>query len=197
MEKPYQKDMSHTTWDQVFERQSRRADLLEEWVNDLEITPGTRVLDVGAGPGYFSLILAERVGPAGIVYAVDRSAEALDYLARLQQERGIRNIQRIVADITSLPAGAIHPQAALITMVLHHADDPRGMVVGAARQLSAGARAIVAEFHPEGPGEYGPPLRERILPEHVRTWCEDAGFDVLTYRRQTPEHYLWIVQKRV
>jgi ubiquinone/menaquinone biosynthesis C-methylase UbiE len=197
METPYQRDMSHTTWDKVFERQSHRVALLEEWLRDLEIGPGTRVLDVGAGPGYFSLILAERVGPAGVVYAVDRSAEALHYLERLQQERGITNIQRIVADIATMPAGAIHPQAALITMVLHHADDPPGMITGAARQLSTKARAIVAEFHPEGPGEYGPPLSERIPPEQVRPWCEDAGFDVLTYRRQTPEHYMWIVQKRV
>jgi ubiquinone/menaquinone biosynthesis C-methylase UbiE len=197
METPYREDMSHTTWDKVFERQSHRVALLEEWMQDLEITPGTRVLDVGAGPGYFSLILAERVGPAGVVYAVDRSAEALDYLARLQHERGITNIQRIVTDITTMPAGTIRPQAALITMVLHHADDPRGMIAGAARQLSAEARAIVAEFHPEGPGEYGPPLSERIAPERVRPWCEDAGFEVLTYRRQTPEHYMWIVQKRL
>jgi ubiquinone/menaquinone biosynthesis C-methylase UbiE len=195
MEKPYRKDLSHTTWDKVFERQSRRGDLLEEWLNDLGITPGTRVLDVGAGPGYFSLILADRVGPTGVVYAVDRSAEALAYLERLQQERGITNIQRIVADITTLPAGAIPLQAALITMVLHHADDPPGMIAGAARQLSAKSRAIVAEFHPEGPGEYGPPLSERVYPEQVRAWCEQAGFDVLAYRRQTPEHYMWIVQR--
>ena len=190
MEKPYQKDMRHTTWDKVFERQSCRVALLEQWLMDLEISPGTRVLDVGAGPGYFSLMLAERVGPAGVVYAVDRSAEALAYLERLQQERGITNIQRIVADITTLPTGVIHPQAALITMVLHHAADPPGMVAGAARQLSMGSRAIVAEFHPEGPGEYGPPLSERVHPEQVRAWCEEAGFEVLAYRRQTPEHYM-------
>ena len=196
MEKPYQKDMSHTTWDQVFERQLRRADLLEAWLRDLAITPGMRVLDVGAGPGFFSLRLAERVGPAGVVYAVDRSAEALAHLARLQQERGFTNIQRIVADISTLPAGAIQAQAALITMVLHHADDPRAMIVGAARHLSGRAKAIVGEFHPEGPEEYGPPASERVSPDQVRTWCEQAGLDVLAYRRETPEHYVWIVQKR-
>jgi trans-aconitate methyltransferase len=132
VEEPYRKDLSHLTWDEVFARQVRRAALVEDWMDALRLQPGARVLDIGAGPGYVSLVLADRVGPEGLVYAVDRSADAL---------------------------------------------------------------AVVAEFHPEGPCEVGPPQAERVPPEQVRAWCEDAGFEVLTYRRQTPEHYMWIVQR--
>jgi ubiquinone/menaquinone biosynthesis C-methylase UbiE len=195
VEKPYQKDLSHTTWDKVYERQMLRSALLHEWMDDLQLPAGARVLDVGAGPGYCSLVLADRVGPAGIVYAVDKSADALAYLARLQEERRISHIQRIVGDIVTLVPGALCPDAALVSMMLHHTDDPLGILRGVAALLPSGARAVVAEFHPDGPGEIGPPLAERISPEHVRQWCVQAGFEVLTYRRQTPEHYMFVVRR--
>ena len=195
MEEPYRKDLSHTTWDKVYERQALRAGLLREWMDDLQLPEGAHVLDVGAGPGYFSLSLADQVGPGGIVYAVDRSADALAYLARLQEERGISHIHRIVGNIETLTPGALAPDAALVTMMLHHTDDPLGILRSVAALLPSGTRVVVAEFHPEGPGEIGPPLTERISPEHVRHWCSQAGFEVLTYRRQTPEHYMFSIRK--
>ncbi len=196
MEEPYRKDLSHITWDEVFARQVRRAGLVEDWIVALQLQPGSRVLDIGAGPGYISLVLANRVGPDGLVYAVDRSAEALAYLERLQNERGVPQIQRVVSDATTLEPGTLHPDSALVTMILHHTDDPPNILSNVARLLPSGALAVVAEFHPEGPCEHGPPQTERLSPEQVRAWCEAAGFEVLTYRRQTPEHYMWIVQRR-
>jgi ubiquinone/menaquinone biosynthesis C-methylase UbiE len=197
VEKPYQKDLSHTTWDKVYERQILRSALLREWMDELQFLAGARVLDVGAGPGYCSVMLAERVGPVGIVYAVDKSVDALAYLARLQEERGIPHIRRIVGDITTIAPGSLCPDAALVTMMLHHTDDPLGILRGVATLLPPGARAIVAEFHPDGPGEIGPPLTERISPEDVRQWCTQVGFEVLTYRRQTPEHYMFVVRRGI
>jgi ubiquinone/menaquinone biosynthesis C-methylase UbiE len=196
VEEPYRKDMSHLTWDEVFARQERRAGLMEAWLNALQLRPGARVLDIGAGPGYISLVLAERVGPDGLVYAVDRSADALAYLERLQRERGVPQIQRVVEDARTLDLGALHPDAALVTMVLHHTDDPLAVLANVARLLPPGAPAVVAEFHPEGPCEVGPPRGERLSPDQVRAWSEDAGFEALTYTRQTPEHYMWIVRRR-
>ncbi|MBI2117038.1 MAG: methyltransferase domain-containing protein [candidate division NC10 bacterium] len=196
MEESYRKDLSHITWDEVFARQVRRAGLVEEWMEALHLQPGARVLDIGAGPGYVSFVLADRVGHDGLVYAADRSADALAYLERLKHERGVTQIQGIVGDATTLDPGALRPDSALVTMVLHHTDDPPGILANVARLLPAGALAVVAEFHPEGPCEQGPPQSERLPPEQVREWCEAAGFEVLTYRRQTPEHYMWTVQRR-
>lgn len=196
MEKPYRRDLSHITWDEVFARQVKRAGLVEAWMNELQLKPGARVLDVGAGPGYVSLVLAERVGPDGLVYAVDRKAEALGYLERLQQERGIAHIQRVVADATIMDRGTLSPDSALVTMVLHHTDDPPGLLANVARLLPTGALAVVAEFHPDGPCKVGPPQTQRVSPVQVRTWCEAAGFRVLSYREQTPEHYMLVVERR-
>ncbi len=196
MEEQYRKDLSDLPMDEVFARQVRRADLIQDWMAALQLQPGGRVLDIGAGPGYVSLVLADRVGPGGLVYAVDKSADALAYLERLQKERGVAQIQRVVSDASTLEPGTLRPDSALVTMVLHHTDDPERILGNIARLLPSGALAVVAEFHPEGPCEHGPPQTERISPEQVRAWCEATGFETLTYRRQTPEHYMWIVRKR-
>lgn len=48
MTEPYRKDLSHITWDEVFARQVRRAGLVEDWMDALQLQPGARALDIGA-----------------------------------------------------------------------------------------------------------------------------------------------------
>jgi ubiquinone/menaquinone biosynthesis C-methylase UbiE len=195
MDKPFRKDLGHLTWDQVYERQVLRSGLMNDWVDALGIKPGDHVLEIGAGPGYVSLALADRVGPKGIVYAVDRSAEALAYLERLQAERNIGQIQRITADAASLEPTSVQATSALVTMVLHHADDPAKILQNVARCVPLGAPIVIGEFHPEGPCSSGPASADRLAPEKIQGWCERAGLTVVGYRRQTPEHYVLFAKR--
>jgi ubiquinone/menaquinone biosynthesis C-methylase UbiE len=195
MDAPYRKDLGHLDWEQVFARQAQRADLVDAWLDALDLKAGDRVLDVGAGPGFVSLALAERVGPRGTVYALDRSADALGHLARLQADRGIGQIARIAGDAAAFDPASIRPDAALVTMVLHHADDPAAILRAVARALPPGAPVVIGEFHPDGPCTGGPPRAERLAPETVQAWCEQAGLGVTAYRRQTPEHYAMVAKR--
>jgi ubiquinone/menaquinone biosynthesis C-methylase UbiE len=195
VEQPFQKDLSHLSWDQVYARQALRAELVSAWMDALHLKAGDRVLEVGAGPGYVSFALAERVGPTGIVYALDRSADALAHLERLQSERCVGQIQRIVADAAQLEPTSVQADSALITMVLHHADDPPGILRNVARCVPPGAPVIIGEFHPEGPCSSGPPREHRLAVKKVRQWCEEAGLTVSDYHRQTLEHYLLAAQR--
>ena len=191
----FRKDLTHLTWDEVYARQVKRANLVGEWMDALGLKTGDRALEIGAGPGHVSLILADRVGPTGGIYAVDLSAEALTHLERRQKEGGISHIRRIVADAATLEMAGLRPDSALVTMVLHHAEDPAGILRNVARLLRPGALAVVAEFHPNGPCDQGPPKGHRLTPEQVQAWCEAAGFLTLGERRQTPEHYMLVVQR--
>src|SRR5450631_355581 len=104
-------------------------------MDSLRLKRDDRVLEVGSGPGYVTVVLADRVGPSGIIYAVDRSVEALAYLGRLQKERGCSHIQRLAADAATLEPASLSADSALITMVLHHAEDPAGILRDVARLL--------------------------------------------------------------
>ena len=98
-----------------------------------------------------SQALAERVGAEGVVYAVDKSAEALVHLDRLRKERALSQIEPILGDAAILEPAGLTPQAGLITMVLHHAGDPAAILTNLGRLLPPGARVVIGEFHPEGP----------------------------------------------
>jgi ubiquinone/menaquinone biosynthesis C-methylase UbiE len=191
----FRKDLSNLDWATVFERQAQRAVLVPVWLDALEVHAGSHVLDLGAGPGYVSVQAAQRVGSTGMVYAIDRSADALDFLAELQHMQGIAQIRRIVADAATMAPLSDHIDAALVTMLLHHCEDPAALLRNVSRLLPVGARAVVAEFDPRGQCLVGPPRQERLEPDQVRAWCEAAGLQVLWDRRQPPEYYTLLVAR--
>jgi ubiquinone/menaquinone biosynthesis C-methylase UbiE len=49
--------------------------------------------DLGCGPGFYTIAMAERVGPGGRVYAVDSDEKAVRAVEKKAGERGIRNIE--------------------------------------------------------------------------------------------------------
>ena len=57
-----------------------------------EIKPGMTVADIGAGNGYYTVRLSERVGADGRVLAQDIDREALDRLARRVERERLENI---------------------------------------------------------------------------------------------------------
>ena len=58
----------------------------------LNLKAGQSVADIGAGSGYMSGRLAQQVGPAGRVYAVDVQPEMLQLLAQKMAERNVTNV---------------------------------------------------------------------------------------------------------
>src|SRR5689334_18501226 len=57
-------------------------------LREMQLPPGSRVLDVGCGLGQLSREMARQVGPSGAVVAVERSAEQLAVARRLAADAG-------------------------------------------------------------------------------------------------------------
>jgi protein-L-isoaspartate(D-aspartate) O-methyltransferase len=92
---------------------------LAVWMDALELRAGSRVLHVGCGTGYYAAILAETVGPAGAVAAVEADAELAERaranLAYLPQVEVIcadgSEVDAGSRDAIFVNAGATHPAA--------------------------------------------------------------------------------------
>src|SRR5881394_1961334 len=65
----------------------------------LKIAKGSTAADIGAGAGYITWRLAERVGPTGKVYANDIQPEMLDLLRRNMRQRKLDNVETILGEI--------------------------------------------------------------------------------------------------
>jgi len=179
----------------MLDYQQQRAAIGRGWLDLLALQAGERMIDVGCGPGLFSLMAAELVGPHGLVYSLDLSPQSLALLEQLQLERGIAQIQRIQADAATLEALKDPAQAALVALVLHHVEPPGPVLDNLFRLMAPGGRAVVAEFHPAGAGEKGPPLAMRLSPTRLQSLCTQAGFTVTSYWLQSPDHYLFMIRR--
>ncbi|MFP3211536.1 MAG: class I SAM-dependent methyltransferase, partial [Thermocladium sp.] len=60
------------------------------------------VLDLGSGPGFFTVKIAKKVGPQGRVYAVDADENSIDILLRRIKELSLSNVTPIIASADDL-----------------------------------------------------------------------------------------------
>ena len=117
----------------------------------LGLEPGMKVADVGAGSGYYSSRMAERVGPSGTVYAVDIQPEMLDILRLQMKRRRVRNVKAILGTETDprLPAATL--DLALMVDVYHELEYPYEMLAAIVRALKPGGRVVFVEFRANDP----------------------------------------------
>lgn len=114
------------------------------------IAPGQHVLDVGAGPGHATMDLAELVGPAGRVVAVDESGPFLKQLHERLQGRHLSNVERYIGDVQKLGEifGADRESfdIAYARWVLCFVADPEEVIAGIARLLKRGGRLAIQDY---------------------------------------------------
>ncbi len=69
------------------------------------LKPGQKVLEVGCGPGFFSIPAARMVGEKGSVYALDINPLAVERVQQKIEEEGVTNVKTVLADAaqTGLP----------------------------------------------------------------------------------------------
>jgi ubiquinone/menaquinone biosynthesis C-methylase UbiE len=83
-------------------RQAAMEKATEEMLLAAGLKSGDHVLDLAAGTGDQSLLAARKVGPAGMVLAIDLSAEMLNVAAKRAQSEGLPTIMTRVMDAEQL-----------------------------------------------------------------------------------------------
>lgn len=66
------------------------------------VSKGAVAADLGCGPGFFILAMAEVVGPSGKVYAIDSDERSIEALRSKVSKQGYRNIEVRVASASEL-----------------------------------------------------------------------------------------------
>jgi ubiquinone/menaquinone biosynthesis C-methylase UbiE len=138
---------------------------------NLGVKPGMTVCDIGCGNGYYSLQLAEMVGPTGRVLAVDIQPEMLDMLRKRAADREVTNIKPILGlpHDPRLPAGKV--DLILLVDVYHEFSHPEHMLAAMRRSLSPGGLIALLEYREEDPNVPIKPLhkmsKRQIMKEYV------------------------------
>jgi len=112
----------------------------------LQAEPGERILEIGPGVGYYTLDMAEWVGPEGRVEIFDLQREFLDHTSRRASERGLTNINPTQGDATALPYDEGSMDAVVLTAVLGEIPDPVAALRQIQRVLKPSGRLVVGEL---------------------------------------------------
>ena len=142
-------------------------------VERLDIQPGARVADLGAGGGYFTWYLAAAVGPQGKVYAVEIDDTALAIIEKEMKSRGVRNVVPIRAE----PGDAKLPEPVDLVFscdTYHHMQDRVAYFQSLARYLKPDGKVAILDFHAEG--FFSGLLGHGTTKQEVRREMESAGY---------------------
>lgn len=107
---------------------------------------GERILEIGVGTGYYTLDMAEWVGPEGTIETFDLQQEFLDHVGRRAGERGLANIKPTQGDATALPFEDDSIDAVVLTAVLGEIPDPVAALRQIERVLKPSGRLVVGEL---------------------------------------------------
>jgi len=143
----YYMDPDVGSWVSTFERDGREIfDRRYDILAAMEVRPGMTVADVGAGTGFFTLMLARAVGPTGKVYAVDISQPFLDAIAERARAAGLNNVVTVLSDQrdVKLPAGQL--DRIYIGDTYHHFEFPVTYSKTIAAALQPQGQLIVVDF---------------------------------------------------
>lgn len=153
------KPMSHLGADWLIRAERDSEEDPSQMLKQLDLKAGMVVCDMGCGNGFYSLTLAEQVGPKGKVLAVDIQPQMLQLLSRRAATAKLENIDMILGTIVDpkLPPGEV--DLVLMVDVYHEFSHPEEMLAAVRKSLKPTGKIALVEFREEDPSV-------PIKPEH-------------------------------
>jgi SAM-dependent methyltransferase len=174
---------------------------------------GQTLVDLGCGPGFAALDLAEIVGPSGRVVAVDRSRRFLDALEAGCRQRGLDNVEAIELDLDEGALPAIVADGAWCRWALAFLRRPRELVARLGAILRPGGTLVAHEYFDYSTWRLSPRSPEfeefvRVVMESWRVsggepdvglelprWLAELGFEVQSQQPIVdvvgPSNFVW------
>lgn len=139
----------------------------------VDIRPGERVLELGPGPGAFTIEAARRTEPGGTLVAVDIQPQMIAAVERKVREAGLTNVETHVASAYELPLDDESTDRAFLVTVLPEILDRQRALAELRRVLKPGGLLSITEEFPDP--DY--PLTRTTI-----RWAKEAGFELVERR---------------
>jgi ubiquinone/menaquinone biosynthesis C-methylase UbiE len=155
----------------------------EQIMDALGIADGSKVADIGAGGGYFTVRLARRVGPNGVVWANDVQPAMIEAIKRRVAKdvsKDIRNVRTVLGTSSDpmLPSAAFDAVIMLETFSeVRRNGNPVLFLENVRKALRDGGRAGIIDYKKDGGGPG--PDEERPTADVIVAAAEQAGLRLL------------------
>jgi ubiquinone/menaquinone biosynthesis C-methylase UbiE len=164
----------------------------DQIMDELGIAEGSRVADVGAGSGWFTIRLAKRVGPNGLVIFEDIQRQMIDSISRRVEREGLQDRTRGLLGLATdprLPSASL--DAILMVDAYHELVDPVAILRNLRQSLKPSGLIGIVNFKKDGGGP-GPDMQERVDPERVIRDAETAGLKLVKRPAFLPYQYMLV-----
>lgn len=165
----------------------------DQIMDALNIAEGSSVADIGAGAGWFTIRLARRVGPNGVVYAQDVQRLMIEAIRRRVNREGLQNVQPRLGSGSDPKLSPKSLDAALLVEV--YAEVEVGDRVTLLRNLTQALKPKgmigIVNWKP-GEGGPGPNADARVPSEVVEADARTAHLRVRA-RENLPYQYLLVL----
>lgn len=176
------------------ERPEREAEERTDlFIDELELEPDFVVADIGAGTGYFSMPVAERV-PDGLVLAVDIQPEMLAIIEQKKRDLSIENVETILGgeDDPGLPDSFV--DLIFIVDAYHEFYFPREMASSMLRSLRPGGRLVLLEYRAE---DVNVPIRplHKMTEQQAIAELTAVGFEWVETEDYLPQQHVLVFER--
>ena len=143
----YYYDAKFEQWLETFESPGREVyDKKEAILHEVQIKPGMRIADIGAGTGLYSIAFAQQTGEKGLVYAVDISRNFIKNIELRAKNQGLKNIKGIINNQKEIGLAQNSIDLAFICDTYHHFEYPLTTLQSVYQALSSGGKLIIIDF---------------------------------------------------
>ena len=167
----------------------------DRFFKELRIEKSAVVLDLGCGRGDYTIAIAEIIGPAGRIYALDEWEEGLVQVREHASRLGLKNVRTVAADANKgIPLPDKSVDICLMASVLHgllHQGSDGAVLRETARVLKPGGRLAVVEFKKVENGP-GPSFQMRLSEKELEAVLAPFGFRTERVSDVGRYHYLLI-----
>jgi len=157
----------------------------------LELEKEDQVLDLGAGTGYFTILIAKQVKK---VIAVDVSDEMLQFLKEEAEKEKINNVEFVQHEIETLPFDKHIATKVITSLVLHEVRDLDQTLGEIQRVLKSNGKFMVIEWEKKV-SESGPPIEERLESSQLKNIIE-RYFQNVRIERPNQDQYIMIADSK-
>jgi predicted methyltransferase len=187
-------DVEH--WRAIFDDPSRAAwQKPEAVVQALQLKPGMRVADLGAGTGYFSRYLSGAVGAQGTVFTADTEPNLVAHLRERAEKEQTENVVPILASADNPRLPAAGTDLVLIVDTFHHIDDRLSYFRRLQRALSPHGRVAIIDWQKRDL-PVGPPLEHKLARDQVVEEMQAAGYRLVDEPSFLPYQYFLLFRPR-
>jgi ubiquinone/menaquinone biosynthesis C-methylase UbiE len=140
-------DAEASQWTARFEHEGRAIyDKRYEVLDEMHLKPGMNVADIGAGSGLFARLMAQRVAPRGMVYAVDISKNMIDHITNIAEQEKIANLKAVLGDPHSPRLEPHTLDLVCIIDAYHHFEFPQDMLREIVKALRPDGTLVLVDF---------------------------------------------------